>query len=191
MKNKIELDPTTKAAVILEALPYVQRFKNSIFVIKYGGAFMDSSNPEKRKQIATDIAFLHTVGIKVIVVHGGGKSITNALSEKNIESKFKNGLRVTSKEIISVVDNVLNQKINLDICENLTEKGAATNALNGKDIFKCKKKKFTDEDNPNKSFDLGFVGEIDEVKTDLIYKSLDAGKIPVISPLASDQNGII
>lgn len=189
--NLLDLDATTKASVLLEALPYVQRFKDSIFVIKYGGAFMDSSDLSKRKKIASDIAFLHAVGIKVVIVHGGGKAITNALREKNIKTEFKNGLRISTLPIIKVVDQTLNGKINPDICQDIIEQGAHTTPIDGKDILICKQKEFTNENDPSQSYDLGFVGEIYSVKTKIIKKALSNGSIPVISPLAKDDDGSI
>jgi acetylglutamate kinase len=89
MSNIINLDVTTKAAVLLEALPYIQRFRDAIFVVKYGGAFMDDANPEARARVATDIAFLHAAGIKVVVVHGGGKAITRALAKSDVETQLR------------------------------------------------------------------------------------------------------
>ena len=119
MSNLINLDVTTKASVLLEALPYIQRFRDAIFVVKYGGAFMDDANPEVRTRVATDIAFLHAAGIKVVVVHGGGKAITRALAESDVETRFEHGLRVTDAESIKVVDHTLNNIVNLEICELL------------------------------------------------------------------------
>jgi acetylglutamate kinase len=189
--NLLDLDATTKASVLLEALPYIQRFKDSIFVIKYGGAFMDSSDPSKRKKIASDIAFLHAVGIKVVIVHGGGKAITNALKEKSIKSEFKNGLRISTKPVIKVVDQTLNEKINPDICQDIIEQGAHAIQIDGKDILLCKQKTFSDENDLSQSYDLGFVGETYSVKTKIIKKALSNGSIPVISPLAKDDEGAI
>ena len=189
--NLLDLDATTKASVLLEALPYIQRFKDSIFVIKYGGAFMDSSDPSKRKKIASDIAFLHAVGIKVVIVHGGGKAITNALKEKSIESEFKNGLRISTRPVIKVVDQTLNEKINPDICQDIIEQGAHAIQIDGKDILLCKQKTFSDENDLSQSYDLGFVGETYSVKTKIIKKALSNGSIPVISPLAKDDEGAI
>ena len=140
MNTILDLDPTTKASVLHEALPYVQRFKDSIFVIKYGGAFMDSTDTSKGKKIASDIAFLHAVGIKVVVVHGGGKAITESLKEKKIKSEFKNGLRVTTKKTISIVDKVLNKKVNPKICEDIIAQGANATAIDGKDLLICEQK---------------------------------------------------
>lgn len=189
-ENKLlDLDATTKASVLLEALPYIQRFKDSIFVIKYGGAFMDSSDLSKRKKIASDIAFLHAVGIKVVIVHGGGKAITNTLKEKAIKTEFKNGLRVSSRPIIKVVDQTLNHKINPDICQDIIDQGAHATPIDGKDILLCKQKLFTDENDSDKTYDLGYVGETISVKTKIIKKALSSGSIPVISPLAKDDDG--
>ena len=89
-----------KASILVEALPYVRRFRGSIFVVKYGGSFMDSPDPEVRSRVAQDLVFLHFVGIKVVVVHGGGKAVTGALSAKGIEAKFIDGLRVTDKQLL-------------------------------------------------------------------------------------------
>ena len=189
--NLLDLDATTKASVLLEALPYIQRFKDSIFVIKYGGAFMDSSDPSKRKKIASDIAFLHAVGIKVVIVHGGGKAITNALKEKSIKSEFKNGLRISTRPVIKVVDQTLNEKINPDICQDIIEQGAHAIQIDGKDILLCKQKTFSDENDLSQSYDLGFVGETYSGKTKIIKKALSNGSIPVISPLAKDDEGAI
>lgn len=103
MTDLQQLDVTTKAGVLLEALPYIQRFRDAIFVVKYGGAFMDDADPEVRTRVATDIAFLHAAGIKVVVVHGGGKAITRALAAAQVESHFEHGLRVTDAASVKVV----------------------------------------------------------------------------------------
>tara|TARA_B100001093_G_scaffold107301_2_gene99567 strand:- start:12813 stop:13724 length:912 start_codon:yes stop_codon:yes gene_type:complete len=191
VNTRLDLDATTKASVLLEALPYVQRFRGSIFVIKYGGAFMDSSDTSKRKKIASDIAFLHAVGIQVVLVHGGGKAITQELKEKAIKSEFKNGLRVSSKKVIKVVDQVLNHKINPDVCEHIQDQGAKVTPIDGKEILLCEQKIFPAESEGEKPFDLGYVGEIFSVKTKIIKKALQNGSIPVISPLACDDEGAV
>ena len=190
MTTRLDLDPTTKASVLLEALPYIQRFRDCIFVIKYGGAFMDTSDESKKQKIASDIAFLHAVGIKVVLVHGGGKAITQTLKEKNIKSEFKNGLRVTNKQVIKVVDKVLNNQTNPSICESIQQQGADVASIDGKDIFICEQKLF-DSEIEGSSFDLGYVGDIYSVKTKIIKKALSLGKIPIISPLAADEEGAV
>ena len=188
MSNIINLDVTKKAAVLLEALPYIQRFRDTIFVVKYGGAFMDDANPEARARVATDIAFLHAAGIKVVVVHGGGKAITRALAKSDVETQFEQGLRVTDAESVKVVDHTLNKIINLEICELLQAMHARPIALPGNSILICDKKEVIVG---GKSIDLGFVGETHTVKTKIIKKALSDGYIPIISSMACDDDGQI
>jgi acetylglutamate kinase len=183
-----DLDVTTKAAVLLEALPYIQRFRGSIFVVKYGGAFMDDSNPEVRTRVATDLAFLSAVGIKVVVVHGGGKAITRALEASGIKTQFRNGLRVTDGESVKVVEQTLNKIVNLDICEIMQSKRARPLGIQGNTVLVCEKKTITNDD---EEIDIGFVGETRRVKAKIIKKAIDDGYIPIISPIACDEDGQI
>ena len=186
MTDLSQLDVTTKAAVLLEALPYIQRFRDSIFVVKYGGAFMDDADPAVRTRVATDIAFLSAVGIKVVVVHGGGKAITRALAESNVETRFEHGLRVTDKDSVKIVEHTLNKVVNLDICEILQQKSARPLGLAGNDVLVCNKKNVVID---GEAVDVGFVGETHTVKTKIIKKALNDGYIPVISPIACDEDG--
>ena len=101
----------------MEALPYVRRFRGSVFVVKYGGSFMDSPDPAVRSRVAQDLVFLNFVGIKVVVVHGGGKAVTKELEGRGLEATFINGLRVTDAQTIEVVDEVLNEKVNAEVAE--------------------------------------------------------------------------
>lgn len=181
-----QLDITTKAAVLLEALPYIQRFRDAIFVVKYGGAFMDDADPAVRTRVATDIAFLSAAGIKVVVVHGGGKAITRALAESQVETRFEHGLRVTDADSVKIVEHTLNKIVNLDICEILQAKRARPLGIHGNGILVCDKK---DVQIDGESVDVGFVGETHTVKTKIIKKALKDGYIPVISPIACDENG--
>jgi len=170
-----------KAAVLVEALPYVRRFRGSTFVVKYGGSFMDSEDTETRSRVARDIVFLNTVGIKVVVVHGGGKAITKAMEEAGIQAIFRDGLRVTNSEAIDVVDNVLNEKINVEVAEYIAKNDCEAARFPGKQVLGCVKLE--------SEHDLGFVGEVTEVKVSSIEEALDAGKVPVISSTASDSSG--
>jgi acetylglutamate kinase len=188
MTDLNNLDVTTKAAVLLEALPYIQRFRDAIFVVKYGGAFMDDADPEIRTRVATDIAFLHAAGVKVVVVHGGGKAITRALAESNVETRFEHGLRVTDAASVKVVEQTLNKIVNLEICEILQAKNARPLAIPGNNILVCDKKEVLVD---GESLDLGFVGETHTVKTKIIKKALNDGYIPIISPIACDEDGQI
>ena len=173
---------TKKADVLTEALPYVRRFKGSVFVVKYGGAFMDDPNPEIRARVSRDIAFLAAVGIKVVVVHGGGKAISRAMSASGLQPEFKNGMRVTDEKTVSIVEDVLNNEVNGEICEMLSGQGCSAVSIKGNQVFKCKKLLSTDSE--GKSVDIGYVGKVESVDTDVIFKALEEGKTPVISPIA-------
>lgn len=188
MTSPEHLDATTKSAVLLEALPYVQRFRDAIFVVKYGGAFMDDADPAVRTRVATDIAFLSAVGIKVVVVHGGGKAISRALEEARIPTRFEHGLRVTDQASVNIVENTLNKVVNLEICEILQAKNARPIGLHGNSILVCNQKTVEVD---GAAVDVGFVGETHTVKTKIIKKALNDGYIPVISPIACDKSGQI
>lgn len=182
-----DLNITDKARVLLEALPYVQRFRGSIFVVKYGGSFMDDPDPEVRQRVAMDIAFLAAVGIHVVVVHGGGKAISRAMEESGLQPEFRSGLRVTDEATIRIVEQTLNGPVNEDICKLIRGKGGQPHGMPGNALFLCQLLKQNDpQGNP---IDLGFVGEIQLVKAKLIKKAIADGYIPVISPIASDDNG--
>ena len=170
-----------KAAVLVEALPYVRRFRGSTFVVKYGGSFMDAPETETRSRVARDIVFLNTIGIRVVVVHGGGKAITRAMEEHGIEATFVDGLRVTNAEAIGVVDEVLNQKVNGEVADFVVQNDCEAERLPGKEVLSCVKLEA--------EHDLGFVGEIMEVDVARIDDALDAGKVPVISSTAADASG--
>src|SRR4051794_9407845 len=105
----------SKAATLLEALPYMQRFRSQTFVIKYGGSFMDSSDPNVRNGVARDIVFLEAAGINPVVVHGGGKAITRALESAGVAPRFFNGYRITDESTVAIVERVLSREINPEI----------------------------------------------------------------------------
>lgn len=173
---------TKKADVLIEALPYVRRFHGAVFVVKYGGAFMDDPNPEIRARVARDIAFLAAVGINVVVVHGGGKAISRAMAESGLKPEFKNGMRVTDEKTVKIVEKVLNEDVNREICQMLAAQGCDAVSVRGNDVFKCKKHSPVDEN--GNALDIGYVGEVDGVDTAAIEKLLAEGKTPVISPIA-------
>lgn len=179
-------DIISKAGVLVEALPYVQEFRNSVFVIKYGGSFMDDPDPEIRSRVAGDIAFLSAVGIHAVVVHGGGKAISRALSEKGIESKFINGLRYTDAETVKVVDDVLSSQVNGDVCEMLKVRNDRPLGIPGPTILEAEK--YT-EDSEGNVVDVGYVGNVIAVKSKIIKKAIKDGYTPVISPVAKGADG--
>jgi acetylglutamate kinase len=173
-----------KAEVLLEALPYIQKFRGSTFVVKYGGSFMDDPSPEGRDRVATDIAFLAAVGIQVVVVHGGGKAITRAMETAGIKSEFRGGMRVTDAATVKIVEDTLNKEINGQICDSLRARGANPLGMPGNHVNLCEKLLGADEaGNP---IDIGFVGDIKFVKAKLIKKALADGFLPVVSPMALD-----
>ncbi|MEM9158531.1 MAG: acetylglutamate kinase [Verrucomicrobiota bacterium] len=176
----------SKAAVLVEALPYVQEFRNSIFVVKYGGSFMDDPDPEIRARVAGDIAFLSAVGIHAVVVHGGGKAISRAMEENGLEPKFVNGLRYTDEPTVQVVQEVLNRQVNGDVCEMLQIRNDRPLGIHGNNVLQCEKMTEDAEGNP---VDLGYVGQIKAVKAKVIKKAIKDGYTPVISPVAIDEEG--
>jgi len=181
------IDITTKAQVLLEALPYILRFRGATFVIKYGGSFMDDPDPAVRIRVATDIVFLAAVGINVVVVHGGGKAISRGMEEAGLEPLFRNGFRVTDEDTIRIVEKTLNGEVNLDICELVQARGGKPLGMQGNNVLVCDK--MHSEDAEGNPVDLGFVGEIKFVKSKLVKKAISDGYTPIISPIALDENG--
>ena len=175
-----------KAEVLLEALPYIHKFRGSTFVVKYGGSFMDDPDPAGRERVATDIAFLAAVGIQVVVVHGGGKAITRAMEKAGLKSEFRAGMRVTDAATVKIVEETLNVEINEQICQSFKARGANPLGMPGNHVNLCEKLLGTDEN--GQPVDLGFVGDIKFVKTKLIKKALADGFLPVVSPIALDAD---
>ena len=152
------------------------------FVVKYGGSFMDDPNPEVRNRVAYDIAFLAAVGINVVVVHGGGKAITKAMQESGLKANFINGLRVTDEPTIQIVKKTLDEIVNRDVCAAVSLAQGKPKGLAGDSVLVCEKLTVDDDGN---EVDLGFVGDVTEVKAKLIKKEIADGFIPIISPVAS------
>jgi len=175
-----------KAKVLLEALPYIQDFRGSIFVVKYGGSFMDDPDPTVRLSVASDIAFLAAVGINVVVVHGGGKAISRAMDASGLKPNFINGLRVTDEATIAIVKKTLDEVVNADVCATLVSVRANPKGLPGDSVIVCNKLLVDDDGN---AIDLGFVGDVTEVKVKLIKKEIADGFMPVISPVAEGLDG--
>lgn len=180
------IDITTKARVLLEALPYIQRFRDSVFVVKYGGSFMNDPDPEVRAKVATDLVFLASVGIRVVVVHGGGKAITRAMDASGIEARFERGLRVTDAATVEIVRRTLDDEVNLGIREIVQQKLGRPLGIPGSKILTARKLDRSPEGEP---VDLGFVGEVVRVDPRPIRKAIDDGYMPIISPVAADAEG--
>ena len=176
----------SKAGTLLEALPYIQRFRSQIFVVKYGGSFMDSDDPAERHRVARDVVFLEAVGINPVVVHGGGKAITRALENAGTKAEFVGGHRMTDIATAEVVERVLSREINPEIVGAIEEFGGKAKGFSGSDIFRCRK--FSP---PNENVDLGFVGEVTEVNVDPLRECIRRSITPVISPTARGDDGKI
>ncbi|CAB3288458.1 Acetylglutamate kinase [Methanocaldococcus lauensis] len=180
-----------KAEVLLEALPYIQKFHGKTFVIKYGGHAMID---EKAKNwTAQDVVLLKYVGIHPVVVHGGGPEINKAMEKMGKKPKFVHGLRVTDEETLDIVEMVLAGKINGDIVSKLSKFGGKAVGLSGKSgriiIAKKKIKYIKNEKGEKIAVDLGKVGETVEVNTELLEILIRNGYVPVISPIGLDEKG--
>ncbi|MCI7549945.1 MAG: acetylglutamate kinase [Campylobacter sp.] len=167
------------AEIILSALPYIQKFRGQVFVIKYGGAAQTDEG--LKSDFARDIVLLQLVGIKVVIVHGGGKKINSLLDKLNIESHFEDGLRVTNKDTMEVVEMALSGLINKEITSLLVAHGARAVGISGKDDGLLRASAFNLEK-------YGFVGKIDAVNEAVINALLKEDIIPVIAPIALGSN---
>src|SRR5215469_15185505 len=122
---------TAKAKVLLEAMPYIQDFHGSTFVVKYGGSFMDDPDPAIRTRVAYDVAFFAAVGINVVVVHGGGKAITKAMESSGLKAEFVNGMRVTDEATIALVKKTLDEIVNKEVCDAIASAKAKPKGMSG------------------------------------------------------------
>ena len=172
-----------KAAVLIEALPYIRRFRGKTVVVKLGGSFMDV--PEDLEAVCTDIAFMRAVDIDPVVVHGGGKAITRAMEEAGLQAKFVNGLRYTGPEELRIVEDVLATDINRQIVRLLEQAGAKAEGLTSKTRCPLKAEPLAASGGP----DLGLVGKVAAVDALLLRGLCDLGTIPVIAPIACGRDG--
>ena len=172
-----------KASVLIEALPYIREFEGKTVVVKYGGSAM--LNPGLRKTTAQDIVLMKYVGMNPVIVHGGGPAISSELDKHGVESRFHGGLRVTDDEAIAVVEMVLAGSVNKDIVTLLNSAGGSAVGLCGKDGNLLHARRMELEDGA----DLGHVGEIVSVHCKIINVLCQADVIPVIAPIATDNDG--
>ena len=170
----------SKAQVLIEALPYIQKFNRKIIVVKYGGSAMVDEDLKKR--VIEDVSLLKLVGFKPIIVHGGGKEISNMVNRLGMEPRFVNGLRVTDEETMEVAEMVLN-KVNKSLVQLVQSLGVKAIGISGKDGGLLKvEKKYSD------GADIGFVGEITEVNPDIIFDMLKKDYLPIICPIGMDDD---
>ncbi len=184
-------DLISKAATLLEALPYIQKFNHATFVVKYGGSFMDSPDPAVRNGVARDIVFLEAVEINPVVVHGGGKAITRAMEQAGLKANFIQGQRVTDEATVEVVERVLSREINPEVVAAINALGGVAQGFAGSDIFTCRKLWLDDRENPGRKLDIGYVGEVTGVNTAPLLDCIARGITPVISPTARGEDGKI
>lgn len=168
-----------KAQVLIEALPYIQRFNRKIIVVKYGGSAM--VDEELKKQVIEDVTLLKLVGFKPIIVHGGGKEISRWVNKVGMEPKFINGLRVTDEETMEVAEMVLG-KVNKSLVQHVEELGVRAIGISGKDGGLLKvDKKYSD------GKDIGYVGEVKEVNAQILYDLLEKDFLPIVCPIGLDD----
>lgn len=168
-----------KAEVLIEALPYIQRFNRKVIVVKYGGSAMVDEDLKKR--VIQDVTLLKLVGFKPIIVHGGGKEISQMVAKVGKEPKFINGLRVTDEETLEIAEMVLG-KVNKSLVQLVESLGVRAIGISGKDgaLLKVKKKL-------SEGQDIGFVGEVTEVNTDILYDLLEKDFLPIVCPIGLDD----
>ena len=177
----------SRAEALIEALPYIQKFRGKLFVIKYGGSAMEDDAVIDR--LLRDIVLLEAVGINPVVIHGGGKAISQRMRDAGQKPRFVNGLRVTDAEAISIVESVLDGVINPDIAARIVKFGGRAEGIHGKSVLVGKKLPLQDEG--SEKVDLGFVGEVTDVLTAPIEDAVHREVVPVISPLARDEAGVV
>ena len=187
MASSIALLPGARAAALIEALPYIQKFRGKLFVIKYGGSAMEDDAVIDR--LLRDIVLLEAVGINPVLIHGGGKAISQRMRDAGQKPRFVNGLRVTDAEAIAIVESVLDGVINPDITARIVKFGGSAVGIHGKDIFVGRK--LPPQKDGAAEVDMGFVGEVVEVNTDAIEDAVRRETVPVISPLARDVEGVV
>ena len=178
-----ELDAAVKAAVLIESLPWLQRFAGAIVVVKFGGnAMIDEALKEA---FAEDMVYLRHAGLKPVVVHGGGPQISAELTARGIESEFRGGLRVTTPEVMTVVKEVLETRVNGELVERINRHGSYGVGLSGEsqDLFGGRRRSTVVD---GEEVDLGLVGDVVEVDPAVILELLDDGFIPVVSSVAPD-----
>lgn len=183
-KRKIDhlQEEITKADILVEALPYMQAYRDKTVLIKFGGSAMD--DPELVKSLMRDIVVMEAMGLNPVVVHGGGKAITKAMAEAGLEARFVNGLRVTTKEAINIVESTLSSHINPDLVEMMRSAGGKAVGIPGTNVFVGEKIRETDEE--GHPVDIGMVGRVISCLLSRVEEALSLQLTPVISPLARE-----
>lgn len=175
-----------RAEALIEALPYIQKFRGQLFVIKYGGSAMDDEHAVER--LLRNVVFLEAVGINPVVVHGGGKAITDKMREAGLKAKFVNGLRATDEKTIKIVEETLDQTINPKIVAKINEFGGKSVGISGKRVFVAQKIESVSVG--KKPVDLGFIGDVVGLNLEDVQRTVAEEIVPVISPISQDAQGV-
>lgn len=187
-------DAITKAAALVEAHKYIRRFDGKVVVVKVGGSIMDQ--PESLNRLIQDVCFMDAVGMRPVIVHGGGKKITNAMEAAGLEAQFVQGRRYTDERTLAIVEHVLVNEINSDMVDQINQLGSRAMGLHS--LASCvvfAKRLFleppadSDQGGAGRKVDLGFVGDVDWINADLINALLEADYVPVIAPVGRDAAG--
>ncbi len=173
--------------ILIEALPYIKRFRGKTFVIKYGGSVME--NDKLKKKFIEDVALLKLVGINIVIVHGGGRRINAMLDRVDLQVRFEQGQRVTDKNVMQIVEMVLSGSVNKDLSACLSQHGLKAVGLCGRDSNLLKAEKTFAKGQDGMPLDLGYVGKIKEVNREVLTDLIDTGYVPIISPVACGDNG--
>ena len=177
---------TARTEALIEALPFIQKFRGKLVVVKYGGSAMDDVHAVER--LLRDVVFLEAVGINPVLVHGGGKAITDKMRQAGLKARFVNGLRMTDEKGIAIVEEILDGVVNPKIVQTINDFGGKAVGLSGKSVFRAEK--LPPQNDDGELVDLGFVGEVVSVLTQQVQEIVAQEKVPVISPIAQDENGI-
>jgi acetylglutamate kinase len=180
-------DASLRAATLIEALPYLQKFRGQTFVIKYGGSAMESDEAVER--LLRDVVFLEAVGINPVLVHGGGKAISARMREAGLTARFVNGLRVTDAASVRIVEEVLDREVNPRLVETINAFGGHAIGFSGREVLRAEKLPLLD-DGKGGVEDIGFVGRVTGVETAAIEKVLQEERVPVVSPVARGGDGL-
>jgi acetylglutamate kinase len=175
-----------RSEALIEALPYIQKFRGQTFVIKYGGSAMEDEQQVER--LLRDVVFLEAVGVNPVIVHGGGKAISAKMREAGIAPRFVNGLRVTDEASVRIVEETLDGEINPGIVKSIHEHGGKAHGLSGKSVFVSRKLPPQRQDDGSEA-DLGFVGEAVKVSTKEVLEAVKREIVPVISPIGATAEG--
>jgi acetylglutamate kinase len=185
---RVPLTPEARADSLIEALPYIQKFRGQTFVLKYGGAAMEEDHIVDR--FLRDVVFLEAVGINPVLVHGGGKAITARMRQAGLKPQFVNGLRVTDEVAVGIVESTLDQQINPKIVETLVRFGGKAQGLSGKSVFVARKLPWQRRDD-GEQVDIGFVGEVTRINARAIRTAIQDEVVPVISPIGAGEDGLV